>query len=95
MARKARRKLTKEKRAASPRVSGRRRSASADDARDRPACEGRVEALVGFTVRSRFTGSVFVVTSASEENGCRTVKGRDCWAMVEAVTVIAPPEGVS
>jgi hypothetical protein len=81
--------------AANPRAPERRRSASADDARDRPACEGRAEALVGFTVRSRFTGSVFVVTGASEENGCRTVRGRDCWAMVEAVTVIAPPEGVS
>lgn len=69
--------------------------ATAEDARDRPNCEGWAEALIGFTVRSRFTGSVFVVTGASEENGSRTVRGRDCWAIVDAVTVIAPPEGVS
>ncbi|HKT82435.1 MAG TPA: hypothetical protein VJQ84_01220 [Solirubrobacterales bacterium] len=80
---------------ANPRAPERRRSATADAARDRPGCEGRAEALVGFTVRSRFTGSVFVVTGASEENGCRTIRGRDCWAMVDAVMVIAPPEGIS
>jgi hypothetical protein len=81
--------------AANTRAPKKRRSAMADDARDEPGCDGRVNALIGFTVRSRFTGGVFVVTGASEENGCRTVRGRDCWAMVEAVTVIAPPEGVS
>jgi hypothetical protein len=88
-------RYAKRSEAANTRASERRRSAPADDAGDRPGCDGRAEALVGFTVRSRFTGSIFVVIGASEEKGFRTVRGRDCWAMVEAVTVIAPPEGVS
>jgi hypothetical protein len=88
-------RYAKRSEAANTRAPNRRRSASADDARDSPGSDGHVEALIGFTVRSRFTGSVFVVTAASEENGCRAVRGRDCWAMVDAVTVIAPPEGIS
>jgi hypothetical protein len=50
------------------------------------------EALVGFTVRSRFTGNVFVVTEADEKGGYPTVGGVGCWAMLDAVVVIGPPE---
>ncbi len=47
--------------------------------------------LIGFTVRSRFTGTVFVVTRTDERRGRRAVAGDGCWAALEAVTVIAPP----
>jgi hypothetical protein len=51
------------------------------------------ESLIGFTVRSRFTGNVFVVTEADERGGHPTVGGVGCWAMLDAVVVIGPPEG--
>jgi hypothetical protein len=51
------------------------------------------DSLIGFTVRSRFTGNVFVVTEADEKGGYPTVGGGGCWAMLDAVVVIGPPEG--
>lgn len=50
-----------------------------------------VAALIGCTVRSRFTGTVFVVARADEKHGRAAVAGGGSWAALEAVTVIAPP----
>lgn len=50
--------------------------------------------LVGFIVRSRFTGATFVVTYADEKHGRTAVAGGGYWATLDAVTVVAPPQAV-
>lgn len=63
-----------------------------DRVRGCPSCFADAEALIRFTVRSHNRGTVFTVTNTGEKNGYPTVDGEGCWAMLDAVTVVAPPE---
>jgi hypothetical protein len=46
------------------------------------------DSLLGCTVRSRFTGNVFVVTHTDFKGGRRVVCGEGGWASLDAVTII-------
>jgi hypothetical protein len=70
-----------------------REPCTCDSARGCPACFADAEALIDFTVRHRRTGEVFVVTATDAEDGFPSVVGGRCWARLEAVTVLAPPDG--
>jgi hypothetical protein len=65
---------------------------SCDRLRGCPACFASAKDLIGFTVRSHNHGSVFTVTETGEKNGYPYVADPNFWAMLDDVTVIAPPD---
>ena len=67
-----------------------RQPCSCDGVRGCSACFADAEALIGFAVRS-YPGTFFVVTDTDEKDGYPTVGGDLHWAMLNDVTVVAPP----